>query len=270
MNIKVLVVTHKSYWMPRDKVYLPILVGNNFIEENYLRDNTGENISKKNKNYCELTALYWAWKNLQSDFIGLCHYRRYFMINIRKAFFRNPNLSFRDWFSSKDSWFNRLKKLLIMRKIDYENILCKYDAIVARKMPLLESLSVKDDYKRHHKGKDLKMLREVIKDIYPDDVKYFDEVLNLKKIHLYNMFVMNNKNFNEYCNWLFNILFELEKRIDISDYDDYQARVYGFLSERLFNVWLLKKNLNLYEANVNFLDNKFKIVGFLKSFMKKL
>ena len=98
MNINILVVTHKPHWMPKDKIYLPILVGNSSIKEKYLRDNTGENISSKNKNYCELTAMYWAWKNLQSDYIGLCHYRRYFMINIRKNFFRKPDISFKDFF----------------------------------------------------------------------------------------------------------------------------------------------------------------------------
>ena len=78
MDIKILVVTHKDYWMPNNEIYLPILVGNNKVKNNYLRDNTGDNISKKNKNYCELTALYWAWKNLDNKYIGLCHYRRYF------------------------------------------------------------------------------------------------------------------------------------------------------------------------------------------------
>lgn len=110
MKINVLVVTHKSYWMPRDKVYLPILVGNNLVKEKYLRDNIGENISLKNKNYCELTALYWAWKELQFDYIGLCHYRRYFMVSIRKIFFRKASLSIEDLFLSKDGWYNKLKK----------------------------------------------------------------------------------------------------------------------------------------------------------------
>ena len=270
MNINILVVTHKPHWMPKDKIYLPILVGNNSIKEKYLRDNTGENISNKNKNYCELTAMYWAWKNLQADYIGLCHYRRYFMINIRKLFFRKLNISFKDFFSLEDNWYNKLKKLLIMRETDYKNILSKYDAIVAKKMPLLDDLTVKEDYKKQHKERDLKIVREVLGEIYPNDVKYFDKVLGVKRIHLFNLFVMNNKNFNEYCNWLFTILFALEKRIDISDYDNYQARIYGFLAERLFNVWLLKKNLNLYEANVNFLDSEFRLRNFVKSFIKKM
>ena len=79
-NIKLLVAMHKAYCLPEDAVYAPIQVGGVHIPgmENALRDDTGENISNKNKSYCELTALYWGWKNLQADYLGLVHYRRYF------------------------------------------------------------------------------------------------------------------------------------------------------------------------------------------------
>lgn len=268
MDIKILVVTHKTYWRPKADIYIPIAVGNNLVKGNCLRDSTGENISQKNKNYCELTAMYWAWKNLKADYIGLCHYRRYFTVNIRTVFTR-PISTLYDFLFLKDDLYNKLKKILIMKEKDYKNILYKYDVIVAKKMPLIDGLTVEDDYKHQHKEKDIKIVRDVIADIYPEDEKYFNDILNRKEIHLFNMFVMNNKNFQEYCQWLFSILFEVEKRIDISDYDDYQARVYGFLAERLFNVWLLKKNFNVYEANVNFLDGKFKLGNFIKLLMKK-
>ena len=79
MNVKIIVATHKTYPMPNDKMYFPIQVGaegkNNL---GYQADNTGDNISKKNPYFCELTGLYWAWKNLDADYIGLAHYRRHF------------------------------------------------------------------------------------------------------------------------------------------------------------------------------------------------
>ena len=79
MDIKILVAAHKKYWMPDDSVFLPIQVGAALhLALGYVPDNTGDNISAKNPNYCELTALYWAWKNLDCEYIGLCHYRRYF------------------------------------------------------------------------------------------------------------------------------------------------------------------------------------------------
>ena len=79
-DIKLLVAMHKAYRLPENALYYPIQVGGIHIPgmEKALRDNTGENISDKNKSYCELTALYWGWKNLPADYLGLVHYRRYF------------------------------------------------------------------------------------------------------------------------------------------------------------------------------------------------
>ena len=87
------------------------------------------------------------------------------------------------------------------------------------------------------------------------------------KLHILNMFVMKKQLFDEYCSWLFSILFELEKRIDISGYNQYEARVYGFISERLFNVWFKKQKLKVKEMPVVFLEKPNwpkKIIEFLK------
>jgi len=81
MNIKVIIATHKKYKMPKDALYLPVHVGREGKEElGYVGDNTGDNISLKNPSYCELTGLYWAWKNLDVDYLGLAHYRRHFTL----------------------------------------------------------------------------------------------------------------------------------------------------------------------------------------------
>ena len=79
MDIKILVAAHTKYWMPNNSVFLPIQVGAALHPAlGYIPDTTGDNISAKNPNYRELTGLYWAWKNLDCEYIGLCHYRRYF------------------------------------------------------------------------------------------------------------------------------------------------------------------------------------------------
>ena len=254
MDIKILVVTHKDYWMPNNEIYLPILVGNNKVKNNYLRDNTGDNISKKNKNYCELTALYWAWKNLDNKYIGLCHYRRYFSKKEKCGIFEFINI--------------KGKRNFIMKKNEYENILKKYDIILPKKL-FLDGLSVKEHYEKYHNIKDLETVRDMIKVSYKEDLIFFDKIMKKKYLYPYNMFVMNKKFLDEYCIWLFNILFELEKRIDISNYDDYQTRVYGFLSERLFNVWVLKKNLKIYENNIIFLEKSFSFRLFIKRILFK-
>ena len=78
-DIKVIVATHKKYKMPKDPMYIPIHVGAEGKKLiGYITDNTGDNISKKNASFCELTGLYWAWKNLDAQYIGLAHYRRHF------------------------------------------------------------------------------------------------------------------------------------------------------------------------------------------------
>ena len=81
-SIKIIIASHKKYQTAEEEMYVPIQVGAEVKEkiEGYIQDNTGDNISTKNPYYCELTGLYWAWKNLDADYIGLVHYRRYLCI----------------------------------------------------------------------------------------------------------------------------------------------------------------------------------------------
>ena len=90
-DIKIIIATHKQYFMPSDDMYLPLHVGKLGKEElGYQGDDTGDNISAKNPNYCELTGLYWAWKNLPNDYLGLIHYRRFFSVKNRAERKKNP------------------------------------------------------------------------------------------------------------------------------------------------------------------------------------
>ena len=91
--------------------------------------------------------------------------------------------------------------------------------------------------------------------------------MNRRKLHILNMFAMKKSLFDEYCTWLFDILFELEKRTSMTGYDTYESRLYGFMSERLFNVWLERQNLKKVEVPVVFLEDinwPKKIGAFLK------
>ena len=83
--------------------------------------------------------------------------------------------------------------------------------------------------------------------MYPEYKEAFEKILKRKSLYAFNMFIMNKNKFNDYMEWLFNIFNELEKTIDISGYDEYNKRIYGFLSERLFNVWIEKQNLKVKE-----------------------
>ena len=80
-KLKIAVATHKKFQMPTQAGYFPLHVGKSRHTQKlseYVGDDTGDNISDKNPFFCELTGLYWAWKNLDSDYLGLAHYRRYF------------------------------------------------------------------------------------------------------------------------------------------------------------------------------------------------
>jgi hypothetical protein len=232
--IKILVATHKIYKMPDDHMYLPLHVGREGKEDlGFQGDNTGDNISLKNPNFCELTGLYWAWKNLDVDYIGLCHYRRYFTKKnvLQRMLCRNRKF---DIILDEDSIIELIKK---------------YDVILPKKRNYYIE-TVWSHYKNAHNISDLEETRKIIAEKFPEYLMSFDQVMKGKKLHLYNMFIMKKKDFDQYCNWLFEILFELENRIDISQYDNYQKRVFGFISERLFNVWLEYNRLRKFEVNV--------------------
>lgn len=236
MDIKFLVATHKKYWMPKDEVYLPIHVGKEGKQDlGYIGDNTGDNISIKNPNYCELTAIYWAWKNLKADYIGLVHYRRYFT----KHNFRNCEK----------------KKQDILLRSDFENILKDVDIIVPDKRKYYIETN-RSHYNHAHYEKDLDETENIIKEIYPDYSIAFEKVMSRTWAHMFNMFVMRKDYFDEYCEWLFTILFELEKRIDISNYTVMEARVFGFISELLLDVWLETKQIEYKEINVSFMEKQ--------------
>ena len=224
MNNKcIYIATHKDFEYKISNCYKIIQVGADINKRlNYEGDNTGDNISKKNKNYCELTLLYWIWKNSNFDIIGLVHYRRYFFSNNRKN---------------------------IISEKEIDSIMEKYDIILPQKKYIHLS-NVKKQYAKNHNIDDFLKCRKCIEELYPEYVSDFDKISNSKKIYCYNMMICNKKLLNQYCEWLFSILFCLEQKINIEEYDDYNKRLFGFLSERLLNVWVLHNNLKVKEMPV--------------------
>lgn len=247
-DIKVLVVTHKEYWMPDDAMYLPIQVGykNGGKDLGYIKDNSGDNISEKNRNYCELTALYWAWKNLQADYVGLVHYRRHFSYKGAKG----------------------EKKEKVLDSNTLRSLLKQYDVILPKQRNYFIETNYSQYVHAHHK-EDLDITRQIIQEIYPDYLCEYDEVMKKTTGHRFNMFIMKYEKFDEYCNWLYSILFELEKRLDISDYSAYDARVFGFVSERLLDVWLNTKNYSYVDIPYVFMEKQNWITKGMKFLKRK-
>lgn len=236
-EIKIIVATHKKYQMPEDKMYIPVQVGSEGKTDlGYQKDNEGENISEKNPYFCELTGLYWAWKNLNADYVGLVHYRRYFSLN--KKIPKDENEKF---------------KILLTEEQASEK-LEKVDVILPKlRKYYIENLY--DHYKHTMYIEPLDETRRIIKEKYPEYLDEFDKLHNRTSAHMFNMFIMKKDVLNEYCTWLFDILFELEKRTDPSKYDSFHARFYGRVSELLLDVWINKNQIKYEEVKVIDMQN---------------
>lgn len=248
MNIKLIVAVHKPYWMPEDDCYLPLHVGKEGKQGiGFAGDNTGDNISRKNPTFCELTGLYWAWKNLEADYLGLVHYRRYF--------------------TRKEARGIENKKQQILTRSDWEVLLRDTPAVVADKRNYYIETN-RSHYNHAHPSIGLDEAERIIAEKYPEYSRAFTTVMERTWAHMFNMFVMRRDLYDAYCTWLFDILFELEKRIDISQFDAYNTRAFGFVSERLLDIWLEKNQIPCKEQNVSFMEpqNWFKKGG---SFLKR-
>ena len=130
-----------------------------------------------------------------------------------------------------------------------KNILKKYDVILPFSVSLKKSLT-EDFCEISGYKKDLDSVRNIIESKYPEYITTYDKIMNGNKIYFYNMLIASKSVFDHYCEWLFNILFELEKHIDLTDYNEYQKRIYGFISERLLNVYFEHNKYKVFECGV--------------------
>ena len=172
---------------------------------------------RKIRDFCELTGLYWAWKNLKEDYIGLVHYRRYFCLKKGR----------------RDDWVNH-----VLTYSELEPMLHQYRVFVPEKRHYyIETLY--SHYAHTHYACQLDCTREIIAEKYPDYLKSYDCVMKRTWGHMFNMFIMRREDMEAYCTWVFDVLFELEKRMPSSEnLSDFQKRLYGRISEIIFNVWL--------------------------------
>lgn len=230
-ELQILVAQHKQSDFPQNKNYLPIHVGKalSTIDLHIQGDNTGDNISEQNPYFCELTAIYWAWKNLPKDtrYVGLCHYRRFFDFHKQSK----PHFANHETHERELQHFNIDVPPYVIEAL-------KNDKIILPK-PHVHNLSSFLEYSMWHNGLDMKTLYEIVKQESPFYAPSFEKVIFKENIvYPFNMFIMPRHWFDSYCSWLFHILFELQKKIDISQYDNYQQRIFGFLSERMLAVFV--------------------------------
>lgn len=254
MKTEIYVVSHKNVKMPSDEMYIPVQVGNNPQNfAGFLRDNTGNNISNKNSSYCELTAQYWGAKNRTADVKGLVHYRRLFS-NGKSNFFKSVSSKWKD--------------VLTHQKLD--ELMQRYDMILPKKRNYyIETLWSHYEHSHHIEG--LEKTREVINEMFPEYLPYFDKHMKEKKGHMFNILIAKNDLFDSYTDWLMKVLNEVEKRVDISNYSPSEQRIFGYISELLLDVWVEYNNINYTELPVMFMGKQHwfkKIFNFLERKIK--
>ncbi len=239
MDVKIIVAAHKKYEMPRYDCYLPVQVGAEGKDDiGFTPDNTGDNISDKNAAFCELTGLYWAWKNLKCDYLGLAHYRRHF--------------------KEKDG---------IMSDNTVKSLLKKTDIILPKKRKYyIENLYSHYVHTLHPEPLDA--TRDILAEHYPEYLPEFDALKKRTSAHMFNMYVMKKDISDKYCEWLFDILFQLEEQFKTAEYDAFHSRFYGRVSELLLDVYINTNGLNYIEQPIMYtekIDWCKKITSFLKA-----
>jgi len=246
------------YYRPKNlisagKNYIPVWAGKNNKPEvsGFIGDDTGDNISEKNKYYSELTGIYWVWKNTHSEYVGSCHYRRYFtsapepFLNRLKRMLYYPVCMSRKRFGLIYTSNLKCWKSKILSNNEITGLLENYDAIMPARRILRKN--VKSHYEKHHNPTDLILLKKILTKYFPDYLPSFEAVLSGNRLFANNMFIMKWETFDKLMNWLFFILFKFEEKTDLEHYKGYQERIFGFLAERLITMWIIHHELNYKE-----------------------
>ncbi len=220
-NVKLLICYHKPATLFKDEIFTPIHVGRanarkkatpgdknyQWLLDNMIGDDTGENISDRNGCYNEMTSLYWAWKNYDKlgnpDYIGLMHYRRHFVFREDEKIVYN---------------IENFDEESYLREINYSpekvyNMLEGCDFITH----IGKVINVYNHYIENHRQEDLDLAVDIMLEKYPEYKEITKEYFAGDYSNFCNMFIMNKKLFFQYCEWIFDILEEFEKRVDVSE-----------------------------------------------------
>lgn len=237
-RIVVAVASHRPYPAPRDPAYLPVHVGRALHPElaaemdalGYVGDDTGDSVSSRNAELCELTALWWVWRNVEADYKGLVHYRRHL---------GSPSL------------VRRLSRDRMGRFATGEELAGILgpggaDAVLPRRRDYYVE-TVRSHWEHTLPAEQLEAARAVVGERDASDLEALDAVLSSRGAHMFNMMVMRSDLLDEYCSWLFPALHELGSRLPPSGYDPFNARYLGRVSEVLLDAWLLGRDLRVRE-----------------------
>lgn len=256
-NVKILVCCHKTCARIKNEVFLPVFLGSYYAEEGLKKefkddfwDSTGDNIGKLHPYMAEITAIYWAWKNFDKlenpEYIGLFHYRRLFNFG-KKIEESDPWKT--AFFNFNDETINRFgwKKEIILSQCENADLILPEKEKILDPYDWKTPCTLETHYKHSHIAEDFDIALKYIVEVTPEYKDAVEITRNSFSGYFCNMFIMKKELFFEYAEWLFKIFDGLERIIDVTDpkYKTVeQKRVYGFLAERLFNIWITKKVLD--------------------------
>lgn len=244
-SVKIVVSCHKKFPIPNSDVYLPVHVGAGGASApipGMQPDNEGENISDRNFTFCELSAQYWAWKNLDADYVGQCHYRRYFCFGDTAgerddhAQIVVPHLS--------DETAHELALddgALISREVHGADITtAHWWDVRGVKTPRGASRNVAEHMTSYglYSYDDLEVLKQIVRERQPEYLEDLESYLEGSQYLGYNCFVMRRAAFEELCAFEFDVLLEFDRRKDYAGLTRNQRRICGYLGEVLYSVFI--------------------------------
>ena len=249
MAIKIYVGHHKPSYLIENDVFQPIQLGASFRSVPN-GDDIGDSISHRNKEFCEMTGIYWAWKNdTESEWIGFMHYRRhldfalvadkpdmYGCINVENLDAAAvANFGLHAEAVEKVIESNKSLKAILPTKWSVKNVGCK---------------SIYEQYAKadFHNEDDLQIVRLVVQELSPDYLPHYDVAMADEEGYFTNIFVFRRDVFEEYCSWIYAILLEVDKRLDLTNYSTASRRAVAYIAERLMNVFVRKKHFKLDEV----------------------
>ena len=195
----------------------------------FIGDDTGDNISLLNNRYCELTALWWMWKNADAEYKGLVHYRRHFR-TLDTSMMRAGDR------------FDR-----IATEADFRSLIANGAAVIVPNRRNYYIETIQSHWEHTLPVEQLEVTRRVLADLSPSSMGFFERVLSSRGAHMFNMMLMRSDLFDDYCSWLFPLLFELARRLNPDQYDSFNARYLGRVSELMLDVWLLSNEIRFRE-----------------------
>lgn len=234
-------------------LYIPVRCGAVYDERKnveMLGDDTGDNISEKRMSFCELTVQYWAWKNIEADYYGLCHYRRYLSFASKEhGVDENGQVeekSLNDGIIAKHNLNNA--ELISNYTNECDIVIDETFDIRKKQTPKGFAKNVKEHWQFWEnvliEEGTLDLLRDCIEKVHPEFLGSFDKYMDGWEYLGYNCFVMKKKFFNEMCTFQFDTLSLLEKKLNTSKYSERMQRTCGFMGELLYATYVtyLKEN----------------------------